>query len=92
MEINLGDVVRLRKKHPCGSDEWQVVRLGADIRIKCLGCHRRVLLERGTFERETFSTLLDLADLGIARLIRMQKELLKSRSMMFMAYSRPDRS
>jgi len=48
--------------------------------------------ERDTFERKTFSTLLDLADLGITRLIRMQKELLKSRSMMFMAYSRPDRS
>jgi len=51
MEIRLGDVVRLRKKHPCGSCEWQVVRLGADIGIKCLGCNRRVLLERREFER-----------------------------------------
>jgi hypothetical protein len=51
MEIKLGDVVRLKKKHPCGSDQWQVVRLGADIGIKCLGCQRRVLLERATFER-----------------------------------------
>ena len=51
MEIGLGDVVRLRKKHPCGSDEWQVVRVGADIRIKCLKCQRQVLLERGIFER-----------------------------------------
>jgi hypothetical protein len=51
MEIRLGDIVRLRKKHPCGGDEWQVVRLGADIRIKCLKCQRQVLLERGTFER-----------------------------------------
>jgi hypothetical protein len=51
MEIELGDVVRLRKKHPCGGDEWQVVRLGADIGIKCLKCQRQVLLERGTFER-----------------------------------------
>ena len=50
-EIRLGDVVRLKKKHPCGSDEWQVVRLGADIGIKCLKCQRRVLLERSTFER-----------------------------------------
>lgn len=51
MEIELGDVVRLRKKHPCGGDEWQVVKLGVDIRIKCLKCHRQVLLERETFER-----------------------------------------
>ena len=51
MEIRLGDVVRLRKKHPCGGYEWQVVRLGADIGIKCLGCNRRVLLERREFER-----------------------------------------
>jgi len=51
MEIELGDVVRLRKKHPCGGDEWQVVRVGADIRIKCLKCQGQVLLERATFER-----------------------------------------
>lgn len=51
MELKLGDVVRLKKKHPCGSDEWQVVRLGADIGIKCLKCQRRVLLERSIFER-----------------------------------------
>jgi hypothetical protein len=51
MEIKLGDVVRLKKKHPCGSDQWRVVRLGADIGIKCLGCQRRVLLERAVFER-----------------------------------------
>ena len=51
LEIKLGDVVRLKKKHPCGSDEWQVVRLGADIGIRCLKCQRRVLLERGVFER-----------------------------------------
>jgi hypothetical protein len=51
LEIRLGDVVRLKKKHPCGGYEWQVVRLGADIGIKCLKCGRRVLLERGVFER-----------------------------------------
>jgi hypothetical protein len=51
VEIKLGDVVRLKKKHPCGSYQWQVVRLGADIGIECLKCHRRVLLERSVFER-----------------------------------------
>ena len=51
LEVNLGDCVRLSKGHPCGSDEWQVVRLGADIGLKCLGCGRRILLERRVFER-----------------------------------------
>ena len=51
LEINLGDVVRLKKVHPCGGDAWEVVRLGADIGIKCVKCGRRVLLERGVFER-----------------------------------------
>ena len=55
MEIKLGDVVRLKKKHPCGGYEWQVVRLGADIGIRCLQCRRRVLLERNTFERRVKS-------------------------------------
>ncbi len=51
LEIRLGDVVRLRKPHPCGGFEWTVVRLGADIGIRCLGCGRRVLLPRRDFER-----------------------------------------
>jgi hypothetical protein len=50
-EIKLGDVVKLSKVHPCGGDEWQVVRVGADIGLICLECGRRVLLERSVFER-----------------------------------------
>ena len=51
IEIKLGDIVRLRKAHPCGSYEWEVVRVGADIGLKCLKCRRGVLLERGVFRR-----------------------------------------
>ncbi|MDD4873823.1 MAG: DUF951 domain-containing protein [Dehalococcoidales bacterium] len=51
MDIKLGDVVRLKKKHPCGSDQWQVIRVGADIGITCLGCRHRVMLGRSTFEK-----------------------------------------
>ena len=51
IEIKPGDIVRLRKAHPCGSYEWEVVRVGADIGIKCLKCQRRVLVERGVFVR-----------------------------------------
>ena len=52
-EPKLGDVVRLKKAHPCGGCEWQVVRLGADIGLRCLRCRRRVLLTRRDFERRT---------------------------------------
>lgn len=55
MEIKVGDVVRLKKKHPCGGDQWRVVRLGADVGLSCLKCGHRVLLERGIFERRVQS-------------------------------------
>lgn len=51
LKIVLGDVVRMRKTHPCGNDQWEVVRLGADIGVRCLGCGRRVLVPRVKFER-----------------------------------------
>lgn len=51
VEFRLGDIVRLRKPHPCGSYQWRVVRLGADIGLRCLGCQRRVLLPRSELER-----------------------------------------
>jgi hypothetical protein len=51
LKIVLGDVVRMRKVHPCGNDQWEVVRLGADIGIRCLKCDRRVLMPRVKFER-----------------------------------------
>lgn len=47
----IDDVVRLRKPHPCGSYDWRVVRIGADIGIRCLTCGRRVLLPRRTIEK-----------------------------------------
>lgn len=52
LELRLGDLLRLKKRHPCGSYEWQVVRIGADIGIKCRGCGRRILLERRALERK----------------------------------------
>ncbi len=45
-DIQLDDVIRLRKPHPCGSMDWVVVRIGADIGLKCLGCDRKILLPR----------------------------------------------
>ena len=51
LELKLGDIIRLKKPHPCGSYEWLVVRLGADIGIRCLNCRRTILLERIVLER-----------------------------------------
>jgi hypothetical protein len=51
MQFNLGDVVQMRKVHPCGSDRWEILRVGADFRIKCLGCGRMVMLPRVKFEK-----------------------------------------
>jgi hypothetical protein len=51
LEVHLDDVVRLRKPHPCGSFEWTVVRLGADIGLRCHGCGHKVLLSRRTLEK-----------------------------------------
>lgn len=50
-DLREGDLVRLKRRHPCGGWEWQVYRTGADIGMQCLTCGRRVMLERGEFER-----------------------------------------
>jgi len=50
-ELNLDNIVRLRKQHPCGSFEWKITRLGADIGLECLGCQRRVMLPRRKLAR-----------------------------------------
>ena len=50
-QFRVGDIVRMKKKHPCGSFEWEVLRTGVDVRIKCAGCGRMVLLPRIKFVR-----------------------------------------
>lgn len=50
-EFDLNDIVETKKTHPCGSNKWQVIRVGADIKIKCLGCERIVMIPRSKFEK-----------------------------------------
>ena len=52
-EIRLGDVIQTRKAHPCGSDRWKIIRTGADVKIKCLGCGRIVMLSRADFVKRS---------------------------------------
>ncbi len=56
-DVQVNDLVRLRKPHPCGSYEWLVVRIGADIGLKCQVCGRRVLLDRRTFNKRVKTVL-----------------------------------
>ncbi|MBF8267026.1 MAG: uncharacterized protein HW388_534 [Dehalococcoidia bacterium] len=51
MELGVGDIVTLRKVHPCGSYLWEVYRLGADIGLRCTVCGRRLLMERRLLEK-----------------------------------------
>ena len=51
MEYELHDLVQMRKTHPCGSDRWEIIRVGADIKIKCLGCGRIVMMDRSVFDK-----------------------------------------
>ncbi len=51
MEINPGDILKLKKKHPCGSYEWEVMRTGADFRLKCTGCGHQIMIARKQAEK-----------------------------------------
>lgn len=51
LKFNVGDVVRMRKAHPCGSDIWQITRTGMDFGMKCQGCGHFVMISRVKFER-----------------------------------------
>ncbi|MDD6771333.1 MAG: DUF951 domain-containing protein [Inconstantimicrobium porci] len=49
--FDVGDVVRMKKQHPCGSYDWEIIRVGADVKIKCIGCGRIVMLPRSKFQK-----------------------------------------
>ncbi len=51
MDIKVGQIVRLKKKHPCGSYDWKVIRIGIDFKLKCLGCSHIVMLPRVKAEK-----------------------------------------
>lgn len=51
MKIEVGNIIKLKKQHPCGSHEWEVLRSGADFRLKCMGCAHQVMMPRTTVEK-----------------------------------------
>lgn len=57
LHLELGQVIALKKGHPCGANRWEVVRLGADIGLRCQGCGHKILLSRRELERRYRETL-----------------------------------
>ena len=51
MDIHVGEILRLKKQHPCGSKEWEVLRIGADFRLKCMGCGHQIMIARKDEEK-----------------------------------------
>jgi hypothetical protein len=51
MDIQTGDILKLKKPHPCGSHEWEVLRIGADFRLKCMGCGHQIMTPRRQVEK-----------------------------------------
>ena len=51
MQFEIGDIIKLKKKHPCGSFEWDVLRVGADFRLKCKGCGHQIMVSRKLVEK-----------------------------------------
>ena len=51
MDIQVGDILTLKKQHPCGSKQWEVLRIGADFRLKCTGCGHQIMIARKLLEK-----------------------------------------
>lgn len=59
MNLNVGDIVELRKQHPCGSKQWEILRVGMDFKIKCCNCGHQIMLSRVKFEKSIKKIILD---------------------------------
>ena len=53
MDYEVGDIVKLKKQHPCGSKEWRILRVGADFRLECMGCSHQIMIPRKQVEKNT---------------------------------------
>ena len=53
MDYEVGDIVKLKKQHPCGSQEWKILLVGADFRLECMGCGHQIMIARKQVEKNT---------------------------------------
>ena len=61
MDLKVGQIIKLKKQHPCGTNAWEIVRVGADFRLKCTGCDHQVMLQRKVVEK-SFKGFIDNTD------------------------------
>ncbi|MQS52633.1 DUF951 domain-containing protein [Companilactobacillus mishanensis] len=64
--FNLGDIIAMKKPHACGENRWELIRIGADIKIKCMGCGHIVMIPRGEFNKKFKKVLTQAADVDEA--------------------------
>lgn len=67
MDIRVGDVLKMKKEHPCGSQEWAVLRVGMDFRMRCLGCGHEVMLPRSKAEKNIRKVFRDGAEVDVEK-------------------------
>ena len=67
IRYQIGDIVKTKKAHPCGSDEWEIMRIGVDFNIRCIGCGHRVMIARPKFEKAAKKIVFRLASEGQAQ-------------------------
>ena len=60
--LKVGSVVEMRKAHPCGANKWKIIRYGADVKLKCLGCEHVVMMERPKFQKRVKKVLEENSD------------------------------
>ncbi len=61
-KFGLNDIVEMKKQHPCGTNEWKIIRMGADVRIKCEGCQHSVMIPRREFEKKMKKVLIPASE------------------------------
>lgn len=55
LKYEVGDIIKMKKKHPCGSDEWEIIKTGIDFKLRCLGCGHDIIIKRLLVEKNTKS-------------------------------------
>ncbi len=61
-KFGLNDIVEMKKQHPCGTNKWKIIRMGADVRIKCEGCQHSVMIPRREFEKKIKKVLISASE------------------------------
>jgi len=61
-KFSLNDIVEMKKQHPCGTNKWKIIRMGADVRIKCEGCQHSVMIPRREFEKKMKKVLISASE------------------------------